>query len=82
MKTCLLLVSMLFLNFGGAAFAGCNPCICGSGGGAPPPTGCEFGPWSGQVRLDSSDLRTDPPKIADSRLPQNPPATVQSRHTH
>ena len=28
--------------------AGCDPCLCGMGGGLPPPTGCQYGPWAGQ----------------------------------
>ncbi|HEX7673708.1 MAG TPA: hypothetical protein VF412_06030 [Bdellovibrio sp.] len=28
------------ITMAGSAYAGCNPCICGSGGGFPPPPDC------------------------------------------
>ncbi|UXR66084.1 hypothetical protein EZJ49_07455 [Bdellovibrio bacteriovorus] len=38
-----ILAIMATLFTGSLAAAACNPCICGSGGGAPPPTDCPKG---------------------------------------
>lgn len=36
----IMLVMGVSFSFGNLALAGCNPCICGQGGGLPPPPDC------------------------------------------
>ncbi len=51
--------AVLSLVISGSAWAGCDPCICGNGGGLPPPTGCGYGPWAGRLvpGADNAQLR-------------------------
>jgi hypothetical protein len=37
-------VAALLLGLNQTAFSGCNPCICGLGGGEPPPPECHKAP--------------------------------------
>ena len=51
MRTLLLLASLALaasLPSSPRTPQGCDPCLCGMGGGYPPPTGCTYGPWAGQ----------------------------------
>ncbi len=36
----------LLLTLDSTGWAGCDPCLCGNGGGAPPPTDCSYGPFA------------------------------------
>lgn len=44
---------ILSILVSGSAWAGCDPCLCGYGGGLPPPKGCGYGPWAGQLVPDA-----------------------------